>query len=118
VTAGQPTTEQLRAVREALEKFCGLGRWSHLTGYRLTEPFLISWDRSDFPRARAAGVCATFATHSEICLRSDLSPTDLHRVTLHELTHVFCAPWIRAGVDVRWLEQVATNTAARLAALP
>jgi hypothetical protein len=115
----QPSAEQWHAVRTALEKFTGRGRWSCFTGFTLPEALVISWDREGFPYDKAAGLTALFPDHAEICLRTDQTPEALHTTCLHELTHCFHAPLIRAGaVSRQWLELQARNTAERLAALP
>jgi len=120
----EPTAAQWRAVGDALEKFCGRGRWAGFAPVAATLPdFEIAWvdpanPPAGFDVGRAAASTAVFAGgHVRVSVRLDLDDAELHRAVLHELQHVLDEPMLRAGWPDHVLEQRARDTAARLAHL-
>jgi hypothetical protein len=90
----EPTAPQWRAVRQALEKFLGVGDFAHLPK-RTIRSFEFRWDDPEM-LPNAAGVMATFfdGGHIVVAIRSvrpdgcPISADDIHRTMLHELQHV------------------------------
>jgi hypothetical protein len=119
--SGGPSAEQLRAVGDALELFCGLGKYAAYTRTAVSLPNLtgIEWDSPDLPRDHAAGM-TRFSKDgkAQIVLRTDQLPDGIFRTMLHELQHVIDATYILNG---RYPELVyearARQTAERLAGL-
>jgi hypothetical protein len=111
-----PTEEQWRAVRLALEKITGRGRYSVFGGVVFPLPVSIRWDDPDLDRTRVAAETAIFA-EPECCVvvfRSDRTPAEIHRSALHEFQHCADAELIRAGLPTEMLEARALAAVGRL----
>jgi len=120
----QPSVEQLRAVRDALERFTGRGRWILHGAVACELPdFELRWidpasPEPGFPIHRALASTAFFRDNrAVVCLRLDATPAALLRAVVHELQHVVDEPWIVGGrMNEALYETRARATAARLAA--
>jgi hypothetical protein len=114
-----PTAAHWRAVADAIEKFCGRGKWAGVTPRQVLPHFTIRWDDPNFAYHRAAGETALFRDGQiVVALRSDLSPRRVHETMLHELRHVADHALIRSGRRSRaYVEARAQVTAACLGAL-
>ena len=109
-----PTEEHWRAVREAIEKVTGRGRWSYRMAETLPD-FTITWDDPGLGDSKA-GCLATFASgRVVIALRSDVPPEQTHRTMLHELRHAADFAAGLGQMPPAWLEEHARLFAEQLA---
>lgn len=121
----EPTVRQWRAVRDAIERFTGRGRWACFpTAHWAMPPFDLRWVDAEapppgFPVQRAAGLTALYRNHAPVIyLRLDASPRDLLATCLHELQHVVDAAAILGGaMSETTYELRACATSERLVAL-
>jgi hypothetical protein len=113
-----PSQAHLDAVALAIQKFTGAGEFAAFTTPRVLPPHIIVWDDREIfghpTRLAATGV------HRDgqvaIYLRSDLSPSTVHRNMLHELDHAHCHRFARRITGPsEWHEHRAIETASRLA---
>jgi hypothetical protein len=89
-TAPGPTAAHWRAVRLALEKFCGIGEYRAYVTPRSLPEYSIHWNKPTFLRENVIGSTVLQPDgRIELHLRSDLNPDRLHRNVLHEAQHIF-----------------------------